>query len=110
MKKFTVIGLIILVVVTGLSLCVAKGVFSSVTQNSHSNTPAVKASDSSLSGKTADVKGTGTGIVAMQEAAQAKQYLFAFFWKTKDNQTASMSEVLDAVMKTAGARARSVSV
>jgi hypothetical protein len=110
MKKFTAIGSIFLVVVIGLSICLAKGVFSSVLQGPQSNNPLMKAANNSLSGKTAVDKATGAGIAAMQEAAQAKQYLFAFFWKSKDDRTAAMSEVLDAATKKAGSRARSVSV
>lgn len=110
MKKYAAIGSIILIAIAGLSICLAKGVFSGASTGRQSDNSSLKAADASLSAKTADGKTSGTGIAAIQEAAQAKQYLFAFFWKSKDDQTAAMSEVLDAATKKAGARARSVSV
>jgi hypothetical protein len=111
MKKNATILLVILVFIAiGFSICLAKGVFSSAPQGTKSTKPMQNTTDISLSAKTADDKASGAGIAAMQEAAQAKQYLFAFFWKSKDNQTVTMSKILDSATKKAGSRARSVSV
>jgi len=110
MKHYAAIGSIGLVVVAGLSICLAKGVFSSDPKDSQSNNQSIKAVETSLSGKSADSKATGAGIAAIQDAGQAKQYLFAFFWKTKDDKTIAMNGVLDAATKKAGVRARSISI
>ncbi len=110
MKNFAAIGSVALIVIAGLSICLAKGVFSGAAQGPHSSNSPLKAGETLLSDKTAEVKATGAGIAAIQEAAQAKQYLFAFFWKSKDDQTIAMNEVLDTAIKNSNGRARSVSV
>jgi hypothetical protein len=109
-KNATIISVVLIITIIGLSICLAKGVFSSTPQSSKSINPPLKYADISLSVKTADDKLSGAGIAAMKEAAQTKQYLFAFFWKTKDDQTVAMSEILDSATKKAGSRARSISV
>jgi hypothetical protein len=110
MKKHIAIGSIILIVVAGLLICLAKGVFSGVTTNLNLDNQSNKTPDNSQYKSTADENATGTGIAAMREAAKAKQYLFAFFWKAKNDQTGDMSKILDAAMKKADVRARSVRV
>ena len=111
MKKNAVIVLVILVfIAVGFSICLAKGVFSSATQSTKSINSSQNTTDISLSAESAGDKASGSGIAAMQEAAQAKQYLFVFFWKSKDDQTLTMSKILDAAAQKAGSRARSVSI
>lgn len=41
---------------------------------------------------------TGAGHEALRKAAAEGKYLFAFFWKTEDEQTAAMRQVFDATM------------
>ncbi len=53
---------------------------------------------------------TGSGVVALEGAAQANKYLFAFFWKEENDQTANMRKALGAVMEAAAGRADSVEV
>jgi len=89
---------------------VAKGVFSGVPQGTLPRSQLAKTGETSLSENIAGDRAMGTGIAAMQEAVQSKQYLFAFFWKTKDDKTVAMNKILDAAMKKTGSRARSVSV
>ena len=54
--------------------------------------------------------GTGTGIAAIKQAADAGKYLFLFFFKAEDDQTLAMRKVLDKAMERATDRAQSVAV
>jgi hypothetical protein len=111
MKKNAAIVLVILIfIVVGFSICMAKGFFSSASQSTKSINPTQNTTSISLSAKTEGDNASGGGIAAMQEAAQARQYLFVFFWKSKDDQTVAMSKILDTATQKAGSRARSVSV
>jgi hypothetical protein len=110
MKKNAVIGSVIIIVVVGFSICLAKSVFTNNSPALLSNNVQLKASEESPKGNTTDIDATGVGMSAMKEAAHAKKYLFAFFWKNKDTQTAAMSAIIDAAMKKAGSKARSVSL
>jgi hypothetical protein len=47
---------------------------------------------------------------ALEKAAQAKRYLFAFFWKEEDEQTAAMKKVFEGAMTKVADRADSVMV
>lgn len=55
-------------------------------------------------------KPAGQGLRAMEQAAGAKKYLFVFFWKEEDDQTAAMRKVFNAAMKKVADRADSVEV
>jgi hypothetical protein len=110
MKKFALIGSIALFVIVGLSICLAKGLFSNSVANPKSDALSLKAIEKSLSGNTEGMEAAGGGIAAIQDAAQAEKYLFAFFWKNKDDNTAAMSEVFDAAVKKIGPKAQSVRV
>lgn len=49
--------------------------------------------------------GTGAGMDSLRRAAEAKKYLFAFFWKEEDEQTKAMRKVFDAFVAGAADRA-----
>jgi hypothetical protein len=54
--------------------------------------------------------GAERGMPAIEKAAQAKKYLFAFFWKDEGEQTSGMKKVFEAAMAKAADRADSVVV
>jgi len=56
------------------------------------------------------LSGTGRGMAAIEQAAQAKKYLFAFFWKEEDEQTTAMRKVFDAATRKAADRAESIAL
>lgn len=56
------------------------------------------------------VRNEGQGIAAMKHAAQAKKYLFVFFYKNEDKQTRAMRKVFDGAMKKVADRAESVAI
>lgn len=53
---------------------------------------------------------TGNGMAAMEEASRDAKYLFAFFWKEEDDQTAAMRSLLRQVTEEVADRADSVEV
>jgi hypothetical protein len=53
---------------------------------------------------------TGSGMVAIETAAQANKYLFALFLKEENDQTAAMRKVLGTVMETVADRTDSIEV
>jgi hypothetical protein len=110
MKKFALIGSISLFLIVGLSICLAKGLFSNSVAYPQSDAQSLKSIGKSLSGKTDGIEAAGGGIAAIQDAAKAEKYLFAFFWKNKDDNTSAMNGVFDAAVKKIGLRVRSVSV
>jgi hypothetical protein len=57
-----------------------------------------------------ELQGPGQGMAALEQAAAAKRYLFAFFWKTEDAQTSAMRSVLKDAIKEVANRADSVEV
>lgn len=54
--------------------------------------------------------GSGKGMAAIKQAADAGKYLFVFFSKTDDDQTLAMRKVFDKAMEKAADRAQSVAV
>ncbi len=54
--------------------------------------------------------GSEKGMPAIKQAADAGKYLFVFFWKTDDEQTAAMKKVFEAAIKKVSDRAQSVAV
>lgn len=51
-----------------------------------------------------------TGVDALDRAAEANKYLFAFFWKTEDESTRAKRKVFDAAVTQIAERADSVAV
>jgi hypothetical protein len=54
--------------------------------------------------------GSGKGMAAIKQAADAGKYLFAFFSKTDDDQTVAMREVFDKAMEKVTDRAQGAAV
>lgn len=52
--------------------------------------------------------GKGKGMEALRQASQSSKYLFAFFFKTEDEQTLAMRKVFDKAMEKASDRAQAV--
>ncbi len=61
-------------------------------------------------GETAPDATAGLGIDALNKAAAANKYLFAFFWKTEDESTQAKRKVFDAVVAQMTERADAVAV
>jgi hypothetical protein len=55
-------------------------------------------------------EGAGKGMAAMREASKSEKYLFAFFFKTEDEQTLAMRKVFDKTMEKLADRAQCVVV
>lgn len=58
----------------------------------------------------AQSQGAGKGFAAIDRAAQAKKYLFVFFWKEQDEQTVAMRKVFEAAMQKMSDKAEWVAV
>lgn len=54
--------------------------------------------------------GRGRGMAAMDAAAQAKKYLFAFFWRAEDENTTAMRKVFQGALKKVSSRADSIEI
>ena len=110
MKKLTVGGVVLLILAIGLSIAVAKGVFSSPTPNTTAKTSTADKSAVTTTSSPLTFEGRGAGLEAMSQAAADNKYLFAFFWNSDNDQTAAMRKVFaDATAKVAD-RAMTVSV
>jgi hypothetical protein len=72
--------------------------------------PAGAAQPSESRAPTGETQGATNGITAMRQAAEASKYLFAFFWKTEDEQTTAMRAVFEQAVNKAGDRADGVAV
>ncbi len=99
-----------LLVVVGLSVAVGKGFLSVGSKGERSSTPAAETPLLTTQSPGPAADGSGTGMAAMEEAARAKKYLFAFFWKTDNEQTAAMKKVFDGAVKKAADRAQPVAI
>jgi hypothetical protein len=56
------------------------------------------------------LKGSGKGMAAMKQAADAGKYLFMFASKTEDDQTTAMRKVFDKAMEKVADRAQSIAI
>ena len=100
-----------------MGLLLISGSFLAVTLTGYGSSPAqseaaqAPAATGRLKTAPADPSGeTGKGMAAIQHAAGAGKYLFAFFSKTDDEQTLAMRKVFDAAMAKAADRAEPVAV
>ncbi len=100
----------VLVALVGLSIAVGKGVFGP-SEGPGITTPGASAKASS-SDASCDATGQSPGpaMAAMDQAAQAKKYLFALFWKEEDQPTIAMRRVFAETMQRLADRAQSVVV
>jgi hypothetical protein len=109
-KRF---GLVLLgvAVVAGLAIAAGQGGKKSGVESdvaAAANTPAGETPERPA--PTQRAPDTGRGMPAIEKAAQAKKYLFAFFWKDDDGQTAAMKKVFEAALAKVADRADSVAV
>ncbi len=110
MRKMVAGGVIAVALVVGLSIAVTKGVLGSNGKAEPGEKPAVE----KASAETASRKPTGganrAGLAALEQAAKDKKYLFAFFWKIDNEQTAAMKKVFEDATKKVADRAQTVAV
>lgn len=93
-----------------LSLAVGTGMWKprSTAEGDLARVSPVTAENASTGTPTA--KGPQLGMPAIEKAASAKKYLFALFWKDRDEQTAALMKVFEAAMAKVADRADSVLV
>ncbi len=105
MKKFIVLAVVLVLAVVGVvAMVVARP--DKVPQvvdptPRKPRTPVVQGEEPLVAGK---------GLRAIEQAAGQDKYLFAFFWKEEDDQTAAMRKTFDAAMKKLAERADSVQI
>ena len=108
MKKFVALAILLVITAVGAAAIVAarsKTPVGSVDEELQS--PAVLQAEPDVVEKP-DEK--GQGMAAIDEAAQAGKYLFAFFRKADDEQTAGMQQVFHRAMEKVADRANSVEI
>ena len=112
MKKRGAAVLITAVVVVGLALAAGKGKLklSEQPDRAAAQPGAVPGKVEKLATTQESAQGTGSGVAAMEQAAQNHKYLFAFFWKDEDQQTAAMKKVCEAAWKKTADRAQFVTL
>jgi hypothetical protein len=108
MKRFSLVGVGWSLVAASLLLLTVTGCGSSVAQTP--SEPARDAKDQSSAAPADPARGSGKGMEAIKQAADAGKYLFVFFLKTEDEQTLAMRKVFDQAMKKASDRAQAVAV
>jgi hypothetical protein len=101
MKKWGLLVVLVVVVVVGLALAAGQGAGKPGQESKTPESPAANAGENT--GKASQANGTApaaaTGMGAMAKAAQAKRYVFLFFWKEKSEQTTAMQKVFEAALK-----------
>ncbi len=110
MKKLAPIVIVAVIGIAGLSVAVGRGVWKADGDRGSSESGGSKAASQTKTVSTPKSAAAGAGMAAIQEAAAAKKYLFAFFWKADGEQTTAMKKVFEAAMKKADDRAQSVHV
>jgi hypothetical protein len=81
--------------------------------NSTANTDGAQASESRGRSNTSSgdsLEGSGKGMAAIRQAADAGKYIFMFFSKTDDDQTLAMRKVFDKAMEKVADRAQWIAV
>ena len=107
MKK-RMAGLVALLIVAGVSIGVAKGVFRTGEQSQAAQTPvlaAEKKDEAAPVKKPAAPANQKTAMALMEEAAKANKYLFGFFWKSESEQTTAMKKVFEVAIAKVSERA-----
>lgn len=110
MKKVAVGGTVIAVLIIGLSIVLAKGGSSSPANSEAAQAPVADEVVSTAVSAPATPKVKGPGMLAMEQAAKEKKYLFAFFWKNDDEQTAKMRKVFEEATAKVADRAQTIMV
>jgi hypothetical protein len=109
-KKFTAAAVILLVLAAGMSIAVAKGVFSPAAPSANGNASATDPSARAVESSPLVFEGRGAGLEAITKAAADKKYLFAFFWSSDNDQTAAMKKVFEDATAKVADRSLTVSV
>lgn len=99
-----------LVLATGISIAVAKGVFTSSPASDSANGSATSPIASVVEPPPSSGTQRSGGLEALDKAAADKKYLFAFFWNSDNVQTAAMKKVLEDAMAKVSDRVTTVSV
>ena len=108
MKCSSLVTLGLALVTGGLVGVALTGCGSSTAQTA--GAPARGARDQTRTSPGDPARGSGKGMAAIKQAADAGKYLFVFFWKTDNEQTAAMKKVFEAATKKVSDRAQSVAV
>lgn len=110
-KKAVLGSVVTAVLIVGLSIALAKGVlhFAPVARRLPENPTSEGLVPTEVSSASTR-KVRGAGIVAMEQAAKDKKYLFAFFWENDDDQTTAMRKVLEQAAAKVADRAQAVMV
>ncbi len=119
MKKQIVAGVVVGGLVVGLSVALASGMFGfgngggsgtdRAPQGERAETPAV-ATETETETKPEVPSATGVGMPAVEQAAKDKKYLFAVFWRSENEQTNAMKQVVSEAVAKMPERAVSVAV
>lgn len=110
MKKVAVGGTVIAVLVIGLTIVLAKGGSRSPAESEIAEASVANEAASTAVSAPATPEVKGPGMLAMEQAAKEKKYLFAFFWKNDDDQTAKMRKVFEEATAKVADRAQTVVV
>ena len=113
MKRFHAVAILVVIGLVAAFVAVGRGPWtasgdSAAPQKPRDAEPAAAATTGAPS--PAEGAGGGAGMAAIQRAAEAKKYLFVFFWKAENEQTAAMKKVFEEAVKKAGDRALSIQV
>ena len=106
MNRLQVLGIVAVIIASGLGVLVGCDSKTAAQMEGQSSTSLAMPENKSQR----EPQRPGQGMAALEKAAAAKRYLFAFFWKSEDAQTNAMRAVLKDVTKEAGDRADSVEV
>ncbi|MHB8901786.1 MAG: hypothetical protein ACYC6Y_23775 [Thermoguttaceae bacterium] len=110
MKKVAVAGAVLAVLIVGLSIAAAKGVFSSPAKSDAARDPVGEEAVPSTVSASSTPKTPGPGMLAMEKATKEKKYLFVFFWRNDDDQTAAMRKVFEEATAKIADRAQTIMV
>lgn len=110
MKKLTAVMAVAVVLVVGLSIAFAKGLFSDTTSAANAATAVAPAAEVRVASRTTTAETRQAGLAAMEKAAAGDRYLFVFFWKDEDSATTAMRKVFETAIQKVAERADAVTV
>jgi len=110
MRKLTTGVAIAAVLIVGLSIAFAKGVFTQPETAANAGNSVSHAADVRVASRNATPESRGVGLLAMKTAGAANKYLFAFFWKDDDTATMAMKRVFESATQKVSERADAVAV
>jgi hypothetical protein len=110
MRRLPAVGILVVIGVVGLSVAVGRGLWTAPGDSVSQQKPEARAAAAAARASSPADAAEGAAIAAIEKAAAAKKYLFIFFWKVENEQTAAMKKVFEDGVKKAGGRAQSVHV